>query len=678
MKKLLRNLSMLALMIIGGAQTAWADNVSATLDHTAGSGWGSAASKGYTVDSENEYYNLSSETGWAGAAFAQFSFTIPEGQVITSATLTWSCTQYGRSKYTSEIYYLNAGTSINFETFVSDAAGSALLYTDSRTLICKTAALQGIKPTGKLYTGVTTDVTDAMKAIAAEGQNYIIFQWTNNGGSADLKGKGDATNAPTLIITTADASSTTSYTVNFVDGSGNALKDPAVYTEQTIGESVSASNEDKASFFNEDGTMKYILTSGDSPIKLVADAASNVINLVFREAAKYSYTVKASVNDETLVSGETFEGETVIVPYPVYINVDGTLYKKDATNKEYRYSFVPTQNNQEVTLEYAKTSIENVVYYSEGENITGAIATSAGNNMGIRSSNAACGYTTSDVTIANLLPGNYQVITYVYSNSSAGTTLQFAYGTETFTVTNENTSNGTTHTNNITITEATDLIWQTSGSNKDGLDYIYIVRTGDPSISISLPAAYTYSTFCSEYDLDFTDNADVKAYIAYGDGENVILEQVNRVPGRKGVVLEKQGNATTATVPVVQILELTEEEDKTLSYNALWGVLDEPVSAEELAAEGNAYILEDDYKFSKVVEGATGKVAVGKAFLLYNAIGGGPLYIKIFDGEATAIKGVEVKAAQADNAIYNLQGVRVNKPTAKGLYIINGKKHLCK
>ena len=677
MKKLLRNLSMLALMIIGGAQTAWADNVSATLDHTAGSGWDRSAGEGYTVDSEKEYYNLSSPTGYAGAAFAQFSFTIPDGQVITSATLTWSCIQYNRRTYTSDIYYLNAGTSINFETFVSDAAGSALLYTDSRTKICTTAALQGAKTTGKLHTGLTTDVTDAMKAIAAEGQNYIIFQWTNNSGSADLKGKGDATNAPTLVITTADASSTTSYTVNFVDGSGNALKDPAVYTEQTVGESVSASNEDKASFFNEDGTMKYILTSGDSPIELVADAASNVINLVFREAAKYSYTVKASVNDETLAAGETFEGETVIVPYPVYINVDGTLYKKDATNKEYRYSFVPTQNNQEVTLEYAKTSTENVVYYSEGENITGAEATSAGNNMGIRSSNAACGYTTSDVAIAHLLPGNYQVITCVYSNSSTGATLNFAYGTETFTVTNEGTSNGTTHTNNITITEATDLVWQTSGDSKNGLDYVYIVKL---PVTISLPADYIYSTFSSELDLDFTDNADVEAYIAYSaDGKNVTLEKVTKVPAETGLVLKKLGAATTATVPVLEdINSITLDEQDVLDCNFLWPVL-EPCSVEELLiGGGNAYILESDTKFSKVVEGATGVLAAGKAFLLYNAIGGGPLEMNILDGEATAIKGVEVKATRTDNAVYNLQGVRVNKPTANGLYIINGKKYLHK
>ena len=309
----------------------------------------------------------------------------------------------------------------------------------------------------------------------------------------------------------------------------------------------------------------------------------------------------------------------------------------------------------------------------------GAIATSAGNNMGTRSSNAACGYTNKDVTIANLLPGNYQVITCVYSNSKAGTTLKFAYGAETFTVTNPQAatgSNGTTHETNITITEATDLVWQASGSNKDGLDYIYIVKL---PVTISLPADYIYSTFSSELPLDFSDNADVEAYIAYSaDGKNVTLDKVTKVPARTGLVLKKLNAATTATVPVLEDIDsITPEEQNVLSENRLWPVLGEPYSADDLMLRGDAYILESDTKFSKVVEGASGELAVGKAFLVYNA-NGGSLKMNILDGEATAIKGVEVKATRTDNAVYNLQGVRVNKPTANGLYIINGKKYLHK
>ena len=114
---------MLAMTLVCGAQISWADTVNATLDHTAGSGWSSAASEGYTVDSESEYYNTDYGTGWAGAAFAQFSFTIPEGHSVTSAKLTWACNQYNKKRYSSEIFYLNSGVSINFETFVTDAHG---------------------------------------------------------------------------------------------------------------------------------------------------------------------------------------------------------------------------------------------------------------------------------------------------------------------------------------------------------------------------------------------------------------------------------------------------------------------------------------------------------------------------------------------------------------------------
>lgn len=65
--------------------------------------------------------------------------------------------------------------------------------------------------------------------------------------------------------------------------------------------------------------------------------------------------------------------------------------------------------------------------------------------------------------------------------------------------------------------------------------------------------------------------------------------------------------------------------------------------------------------------------------LLHNFKPAAPARIVWMDeAEATAIYGVkEVKNAAEDGAIYNLQGVRVNKP-AKGLYIQNGKKFVVK
>ena len=65
-------------MMILGATGVWADEITATLDHTAGAQWGSNTGAS-TVDAEKEHYNNDAATAWAGCAYAKFSYTIPEG-----------------------------------------------------------------------------------------------------------------------------------------------------------------------------------------------------------------------------------------------------------------------------------------------------------------------------------------------------------------------------------------------------------------------------------------------------------------------------------------------------------------------------------------------------------------------------------------------------------------------
>ena len=188
-------------------------------------------------------------------------------------------------------------------------------------------------------------------------------------------------------------------------------------------------------------------------------------------------------------------------------------------------------------------------------------------------------------------------------------------------------------------------------------------------ITISLPTEYTYSTFSSTAALDFTNNSDVEAYTAKANGSTVTLKKVEKVPANTGLILKKLGDATTATVSVAESADAVADNDLVAVTTA--------IPATDLIAAGNAYILVNDNQFAKVVDGASGELAAGKAYLKYGSDkNNAPMMLSF--GETTAIKGVEVKAAQTDNAIYNLQGVRVSKPAAKGLYIINGKKHLYK
>lgn len=193
--------------------------------------------------------------------------------------------------------------------------------------------------------------------------------------------------------------------------------------------------------------------------------------------------------------------------------------------------------------------------------------------------------------------------------------------------------------------------------------------------TITLPTSYTYSTFSSKYNLDFTDNADVEAYIAQveNDGVTVTLTKVEQVPAGEGVILKKTGDNTTAAVKVLASAE-------ALSNNALVGVTEaNTVSLETLAAAGNAYVLVSDEKFSKVSEGASGYISAGKAYLEYTPVAGASVNsLRISFGEPTAVADVEAKQEKGDNAIYNVQGIRVSKPTAPGMYIMNGKAFIVK
>ena len=78
-----------------------------------------------------------------------------------------------------------------------------------------------------------------------------------------------------------------------------------------------------------------------------------------------------------------------------------------------------------------------------------------------------------------------------------------------------------------------------------------------------------------------------------------------------------------------------------------------------------------------MVSGATGAIPAGKAYLVYNALKGASA-TRLYVGEATAAASVEAQAQQAEQAVYTLQGIRVSRPTAKGLYIVDGKVCLFK
>lgn len=636
----------LAIGMLASVTSATADEITATLVHTAGTRFSNAANLPNTVDSENEYYNNERSSGYVGYAFAEFSFTIPEGETISKAELTW--TANSPKQYDSNIYYLNTGASLDYDKILSTQENYR--FNGNKTWISKDN-FKGIKT-------ITTDVTDALNAISEAGQKYIIFQWTGNNGSATLSGKA-SDKAPVLKITTVSASSTTKYTIKYVDASGKDIKEAVEY-DGIIGQNFTATTEDMTAVYTSD--KKYIYESGNETKVAVKEAASNVITLKFREAETYNYTVNNNINDYS-VSGTAFEGENATVAFSQYILKDGVLYEASAIGQEYNLTFAVNENNTVKTINYKETSIDNVAYYSEAEDISTLTSTNVG-FIPIRCSNGKGAYAATDAVITKLPAGTYTLTTAVFGN--AGTTFNFYAGENNiFSISTKGYRLNET-SSSFTLTEPTDIILKQAGnasSSPKVLDYI-IIRQTATTVSVTKAG---YATYATKYNVEVPNDENVKVMTVKVNDDNstITLYDVPAgkvIPANTGILVKAtQGNHDFV---------VTSEVGTELPPNSL------VAATEAKKSDGTTYfaltkLSDGKVGFALVANGVV--IPTGKAYLSVPKASGAKFFG--LDGEATGIN--SVKTAKADGAYYTLEGVKTTKPV-KGLYIHNGKKIVVK
>lgn len=650
----------LAIGMLTSVTSATAEEITATLVHTAGTAYGgAAASNANTVDSENEYYNNdnSRKDYWDGYAFAEFSFTIPDGEAISKAELTWVANSPDSRNRNTTIYYLNTGNTLNYEKILSTQDNYQ--FSGKKTWI-NNYEFKGIKTR-------TTDVTDAIKAISESKQKFIIFQWTNNAKPASLYGKA-SDKAPVLKITTVSASSTTKYTIKYVDASGKDIK-KAVEYDGIIGQNFTATTEDMTAVYTSD--KKYIYESGNETKVAVKEAANNVITLKFREAATYKYTVKNNINDYA-VSGTAFEGDNAKVAFSQYILKDGVLYetnKIDDNRKQFNWTFAVNEDNTVKTLNYKKTTINNVAYYSEGENIEGLTIINSGNSA-IRSSNSASAYAKdADVVFTTLPAGKYKLTSSICDFQGKKASAEFSYkaGEKViFTHKAEVINSHTKTSEEFTLNESTPISLVKGGNDKQGIDFIYIQRTGDATETVSVSEA-GFATYATTNNVVVPEDENVKVMTVKVNAEGTAIE-LNKVEA--GTVIPAKTGILVKAAAGKHDFVVTSEAGKDLTNNDLKAAtIDEP-------SDGTTYFaltkIGEKVGFALVENGVV--IPAGKAYLSIPRAASGAKFFGL-DGEATGIN--SVKTAKADGAYYTLEGVKTTKPV-KGLYIHNGKKIVVK
>ena len=426
-----------------------------------------------------------------------------------------------------------------------------------------------------------------------------------------------------------------------------------------------------SSFYNSDSSIRYdyaddYTVTGNAT---TVPASDITITLKFAPKEKYSYSANAVDGDngiikDNIISGTCYKGDTPYFYIPACVLEDGKLYFTES--EAYYKSETVSSNNQQFPYKYKTRTVNNVIFFVEGENLSGASTSTPTSNQRL-ASKGHMGRGT-DLPITTLPAGSYTIYLKYINTNSSGQSILIKAGEETV-LSDNNVTVRPTKEANFTLTEATNLTVTAGGSSTSGIDYIYIVQTG---VSATL-GANGYTTFASAYPLDLSALPEgLKAYTATLNGTALsFTECTEAVAAGTGLLLQGTGNETYS-IPVASA-------GTTPANNALTGVTE----TKSLGSTEQTYIF-------AMRKAASADAPLAFAPLSTTAINfpAGKAYISVdgsvfnsnaraltvsFDNEATGVKELKNSGIEELKAYYNLQGQRVASPK-KGLYIVNGRK----
>lgn len=633
-------------------------------DHTAGAQWGSNTGAS-TVDAEKEHYNNDASSSWAGCAYAKFSYSeLPDGATLTGASVTYSVNQGGKSGRNDVIYYMAKDFDLDWANFAGQT-GTDLRNISSRGGTAVAAAATGA--TGDRF-NLSQSVLGAVSAIYEAGQKYILLQWTGNAGGADLYGKGSAEHAPELsILYTME----TTYTATFTENN-SLVPTVKIYSDsERTSEVANGTLTDGTTYYYRATLAGYFDCDGSFTIS----GSDPDVNFTMTAKAVYSYTVKAYAGGNllgTIASGSYTEGDAAVeVYYPRFIQSGTTLYSSGTGAVTYSTTFTPDEDDYVQSVNYNSGTIQNVAFYTDAEDVSGV--TVAYSNK-IRASKGLLAHTGSASTYkdaSTLAPGKYILYMRAQNGNNDPRAFSFKVGeTEVLSGSFDKGTNKDSNSEEFTVSTTSTLSFASEGSGQSGIDYFYVVKTGE----VATIGSTGWTTFASAYPLDLSDmsasTGSVTAFYASAVRPGWVTmtsTESTGVAAGEGIMLQGTAGATI-TIPVVT-------SGTAIAGNLLVGC----TTSTSLTANANYYVLvnNDGAEFQSLEEnGAT--IPAGKAYLDVSDAGvKGALRI-VFDDSVTSINAIDNEQLSIDNGqIYNLAGQRMSK-MHKGINIVNGKKVIIK
>lgn len=398
------------------------------------------------------------------------------------------------------------------------------------------------------------------------------------------------------------------------------------------------------------------------------------VSITYTEAKESveSFVVNYTYNNSTIASENIgvaglYTGDTYTVPFRMYVQKDGVLYKtsSNASGAYYRDVVTLTTNtvvNKPLTLvDLAGGTIELLEDLDDTD----------GENAGVRASYGLCYNNKTYTSSTTLSPGIYTFIVKAL-NKGRGSSISVGNTTVT-TIDGINSSKGTWTDKTITgieIPNAGNVTLVKGGGNTiDCYDIIIAIRTGNLIEQITIPENDKgFGTYVTTNALDFSGVEGLEAYIAESENSSkVFVTKVDEVPAGTPIIVKGTKN-TTYSVPVGTC---TTE----FTTNMLHG------SATETHIVGLGEVV---YAFNKTTGNLnlvnTGVVIPAKKAYFLSMDNGNDSNqakeIAFFGEEETAVSSVNADVQKANARLFNAAGQQVTS-AYKGLVIDeNGNKYI--
>ena len=435
-----------------------------------------------------------------------------------------------------------------------------------------------------------------------------------------------------LVITSyKDESATTAaYRVNWVDANDLTIK--TTEREGNVGSQIELAATDKNSLFDAgDATKKYIYVSDDVEGKKITEDGKTVVTIKMRDAVKYSYTITSSYNSEALdftASGSTWEDEpTIYVNYPRFQTAganNNILVEKAPVNNELKTSFNVTTNAFTADIAYTATGIENIYLLSEAENLGTGLSTN-GTAFTDRVSNKAIIYGASG-TLVNLPAGKYMFTLGMIGGDNSTHKVNYTVSAGEQQIIEASCNGNMLYcktSEEFTLIAPTAITFTCSDpSSSRGIDLIYVQKTGEASMDITLNAE-GFATFSAAFPAKI-ENANV--WTAVIDGNKIVATKVENglVPAGTGVLVSKNQDSAEGVKAVYDATAPASLDNNNLvaTTNADGSLAE--VQNKALVLSGSTF---------KTYTGAA--LAANKAYFEYAENLSKPMAI-VYDGGATA------------------------------------------